>query len=158
MFSDSLWSYNHFSTYIPQKTGTNWKRFWVQHAQFKWFFLKLKSIIMFLTQNLFFKFLLVIFTMLFRRCPTSCKSTLKMKTFFRRCLTLFKSTLKQRWNVCWVTITYSSVSGTFSIWLPNQIKTQSKNLYDPCWRKILAEKDVKEKILSRLFSCHCWSV
>ena len=35
---------------------TKWRRFWVQRIQFKWFFLKLKNIIMFLTRSLFFIF------------------------------------------------------------------------------------------------------
>ena len=37
---------------------------------------------------------MVIFAMLFRRCPTLWKSTLKTTALFRRCLTLFNSTLK----------------------------------------------------------------
>ena len=38
------------------KRETKWRRFWIRRIQFKWFLLKLKSIIMFLTQSLFFHF------------------------------------------------------------------------------------------------------
>ena len=77
------------------KIRTKWRRFWVQRIEFKWFLLKLKSIIMFLARGLhyLFTFLMVKFTTLFRRGSTLCKSTLTMTTLFRRCLTLLKSTL-----------------------------------------------------------------
>ena len=38
------------------KRETKWRRFWVQRIQFKWFLLKLKSIITFLARGLFFHF------------------------------------------------------------------------------------------------------
>ena len=63
------------------------------NIQFKFFSLKLKNIIWCLPQG-HFCFQMVIFTMLFWRCPTLWKSMLKMITLFWRCLTLFKSTVK----------------------------------------------------------------
>ena len=73
------------------KRETKWRRFWIRRIQFKWFLLKLKSIIMFLTPSLFFIFLMLIFTTLFRRGSTLRKLTLEMATLFRRCLKLFKA-------------------------------------------------------------------
>ena len=82
--------------------------------------LKLKNIIMVLARCLIFNFLqTVIFTTLFRRCPTLWKSTLKMtmvdvhnvvSTLIWRCPTSrcninLTTTLKQRGNVCWATTT-----------------------------------------------------
>ena len=88
MFSDFCTASQPFFYFYSLKRGTKWRKFWVQHIQFKWFLLKLESIIMFLTRGLFFTFVMVIFTRLFRRGSTLCKSTLKMTTLFRSCLTL----------------------------------------------------------------------
>ena len=82
MFWDFCTSSQPFFYFYSLKRGTKWRKFWVQHIQFKWFLLKLESIIMFLTRGLFFTFVMVIFTRLLRRGSTLCKSTLKMTTCF----------------------------------------------------------------------------
>ena len=80
-----FWPYNPFSTYIPKKVGHNEEDCEFSVFDLNDFYLKLRSIIMFLTRSFFCScFLMVIFTTLFRRCSTFRISTLLMTTLFRR--------------------------------------------------------------------------
>ena len=78
--------------YIPLKIGNKVKKilslFYLNH------FLWSSKIYYFFDLMFTLFFQMVIFTTLFRRCPTLWKLTLKMTTLFWRYLTLFKSTSK----------------------------------------------------------------